>query len=109
MKSANLVKLSTPFSFAAICSGDKEELDNDISEYLEVKRSEFDKKVQICEWIKSMEEGSTIEELLNSIITIKKVRDKGRYNKIKFGLEPLYLSQPQNEKFILYLLTWRKD
>jgi hypothetical protein len=77
MKSANLVKLSTPFSFAAISSNDKENSDDDISEYLDVKKSPFDKKVQICEWIKSMEEGSTIEELLNSIITIKKFRDKG--------------------------------
>lgn len=85
MKGASLVKLSTPFSFAAISQIDKDRDDEDISEYLEIKHSHFDKKVQICEWIKSMEEGSTIEELLNSIITIKKVYDKGIYNKIKFG------------------------
>ena len=73
------------FSFAAISQIDKDRQDEDISEYLEVKRSKFDKKVKICDWIKSMEEGSTIEELLNSIITIKKRYDKGRNKKTKSG------------------------
>ena len=78
MKGASLVKLSTPFSFATISQNEKEHEDEDISEYLEVKKSPFDKKVQLCEWIKSMEDGSTIEEILNSIITIKKIRDQGK-------------------------------
>ena len=75
MKGASLVKLSTPYSFAANLQGDKDQ--EDISEYLDVKKSTFDKKVQIMDWIKTMEEGSTIEEILNSIITIKTTHKEG--------------------------------
>lgn len=78
MKSASLVNLSTPFSFASIDRGSGDNKHSDLESYLDVKKSPFDKRVQIWDWIESMEDGATIEQILNSIIKIKKEQKKGR-------------------------------
>lgn len=77
MKTTSLVNLSTPFSYASIDRGVKDSKLSDLEAYLNIKKSEYDKRVQIWDWIESMEDGTTIEEILNSIIKIKKEQTKG--------------------------------
>lgn len=72
--SASLVKYSTP---VLISTGMKTKKSNkktvnakdSVAAYFDKKESNIDKAVEIWKWIQDMEDGQTIEEILNSIIT----------------------------------------
>ena len=66
----SLVKYSTPVLISTGVRKDSKEpkLKAKATNYYDKKDSKKDKTIEIWEWIKDMEDGQTIEEILNTII-----------------------------------------
>lgn len=68
--SPSLVKYSTPvlISTGVRKKGKSKGKKSKSTKYYDVKESKIDKSVEIWKWIQDMEDGQTIEEILNAIL-----------------------------------------
>ncbi len=65
----NLIKYTNPY---LIYQGkdSKEKFDQiDLKDYILIKESKYNQKIQILKWMDDLENNSNIEEVLNTIIT----------------------------------------
>lgn len=78
MKSkSNLVCYSNPFLVYSGQENDKAIKNFKLHNFVPLRKTSFDKRVEIWKWIDDLEQNSNIEELLNTIITPIKYKEGG--------------------------------
>jgi dynein light intermediate chain len=73
----SLIHFSNPF---LVYSGKEMEKPNKkltLSKFVPIRKTKFNKKIEIIKWIEDLEHNSTIEELLNTVISPVKFEEKG--------------------------------
>lgn len=76
-KKNSLVHYSNPFLIHSGVTQEKVKGQFALGKYVPIRKTAFDKRHQIREWIEDLENNSTIEELLNTVIKPVKFEDKG--------------------------------
>lgn len=70
-----LVHYSNPF--LVFTGKENENKTFQLSKFVPIKKTKFDKKIEIKKWIEDLENNSSIEELLNTVIKPVKFEEKG--------------------------------
>ncbi len=73
----SLIHFSNPFLVYSGKENDKGLKNMSLSKFVPIRKTQYNKRYQIIEWIDDLENNSTIEELLNTVITPVKFEEKG--------------------------------
>lgn len=74
---SSLIHFSNPFLVYSGKENDKIKKTLTLSKFVPIRKTKFNKKTEIIKWIEDLEHNSTIEELLNTVITPVKFEEKG--------------------------------
>lgn len=64
----SLVHYSNPFLIYSGNEQDAKKKNISVEKFVPVRKTKYDKKTEIIKWIEDLENNSTIEELLNTVI-----------------------------------------
>ncbi len=73
-----LIKYSNPFLIYQGADSHTKLAEIDLKDFIPIKQSAFNSRVQILEWINDLENNSNIEEVLNTIISSLVTEDQGK-------------------------------
>ena len=73
----SLVHYSNPFLIYSGSDNDLKKKNFTLEKFVPIRKTKYDKKTEIIKWIEDLENNSTIEELLNTVIKPVKFEEKG--------------------------------